>query len=60
MHYVIVLVFANHDVRSMRVAKKMMGGSAPDFALPATDGRTVKLSDYRGRNVVLVLNRSIY
>lgn len=42
------------------MAKKMMGAAAPDFTLPATDGSTVKLSDYRGKHVVLVLNRSIY
>ena len=27
--------------------------AAPDFALTADDGRTVRLSDYRGRYVVL-------
>jgi peroxiredoxin Q/BCP len=30
-----------------------VGSIAPDFALPADDGRTVKLSDYRGHRVVL-------
>lgn len=29
------------------------GQLAPDFQLPASDGSTVKLSDYRGKNVVL-------
>jgi thioredoxin-dependent peroxiredoxin len=29
------------------------GQSAPDFELPDQDGRTVKLSDYRGRLVVV-------
>lgn len=30
------------------------GSSAPDFALPGDDGRTVKLSDYRGRQPVVL------
>jgi peroxiredoxin Q/BCP len=29
------------------------GHDAPDFTLPDHTGRTVKLSDYRGRTVVL-------
>ncbi|MCS6951184.1 MAG: redoxin domain-containing protein, partial [bacterium] len=29
------------------------GQPAPDFALPATDGSTVRLSDLRGKKVVL-------
>ena len=31
-----------------------VGDIAPDFALPATGGRTVKLSDFRGQPVVVV------
>jgi thioredoxin-dependent peroxiredoxin len=30
-----------------------VGDSAPDFTATAHDGRTVRLSDYRGKNVVL-------
>jgi thioredoxin-dependent peroxiredoxin len=35
------------------VAKVDVGDAAPDFALPGTGGETYRLSDYRGRNVVL-------
>ena len=30
---------------------------APDFALTDHTGKTVHLSDYRGKNVLLVFNR---
>ena len=30
-----------------------VGDKAPDFALPGTDGKTHKLSDYKGKTVVL-------
>ena len=30
-----------------------VGDTAPEFALPGSDGKTHKLSDYRGRTVVL-------
>lgn len=29
------------------------GDKAPDFSLPGTDGKVHKLSDYRGKTVVL-------
>jgi peroxiredoxin len=31
--------------------------TAPDFALEDMHGRMVRLSDFRGKNVVLVFNR---
>jgi thioredoxin-dependent peroxiredoxin len=35
------------------MAKPDVGEKAPDFELPGTGGRTYRLSDYRGRKVVL-------
>jgi len=33
--------------------KVKAGDKAPDFSLPGTDGKTHKLSDYKGKTVVL-------
>ncbi|HWT91120.1 MAG TPA: peroxiredoxin [Solirubrobacterales bacterium] len=35
------------------MAKPDVGDPAPDFELPGTGGRTYRLTDYRGRNLVL-------
>src|SRR5919108_3711939 len=35
-------------------AELKVGDQAPDFSLPASDGKTYKLSDYRGKKAVVV------
>jgi peroxiredoxin len=43
------------------MSTKVANVHASDFTLKDTHGRIVRLSDYRGKqNVVLVLNRSVY
>ena len=35
-------------------AELKVGDPAPDFALPATDGKTYKLSDFKGKQAVVI------
>jgi hypothetical protein len=39
------------------LARIRPGARAPDFTLPTGDGRALSLSDFRGKNVVLVFYR---
>lgn len=41
------------------VASPAVGAVAPDFALPATTGGTVRLSDFRGKSVLLYFQEGI-
>ncbi|MBO0912340.1 MAG: TlpA family protein disulfide reductase [Acidobacteria bacterium] len=53
----IMLVFgiqrARHSPASTISASKLEGQPAPDFALQSLDGKTMKLSDFRGKAVLL-------
>ncbi len=40
--------------------KIKVGDKAPDFALPSADGKTVKLSDYAGHNVLIDFYRGYW
>ena len=40
--------------------KVKVGDRAPDFALPSADGRTVRLSDYGGQNVLIDFYRGYW
>jgi len=37
-----------------RAADLNPGDAAPDFALPGSDGRTYRLSDYKGKKAVVL------
>ena len=47
-----------HDLPAIELDRVAIGGEAPDFSLRALSGDVVSLSDFRGRqNVVLVFYR---
>ena len=53
----LMLVFgfkmARHSPPGMATGNAQMNGIAPDFTLQSLDGKTVRLSDFRGKPVVL-------
>ena len=53
---VVVAALVTVGLLSARPATSEAGGPAPDFTLPASDGSTVSLADYRGEPVVLYFN----
>ncbi|KKT16750.1 MAG: hypothetical protein A2654_00355 [Candidatus Nealsonbacteria bacterium RIFCSPHIGHO2_01_FULL_43_31] len=56
----IILALVNYFPKEVPREKfffeQAIGKQAPDFSLESIDGKTVELSDYRGRNVVLFFN----
>jgi peroxiredoxin len=47
------LKMARHSSPGMATGNAQMNGIAPDFTLQSLDGKTVRLSDFRGKPVVL-------
>jgi thioredoxin-dependent peroxiredoxin len=39
---------------AVRAAELRVGDPAPDFSLPGSDGKTYKLSDYKGKQAVVL------
>ena len=49
----LMLVFGFKLAKRPSGAAQMQNGAAPDFTLESLDGKPVRLSDYRGKPVVL-------
>jgi thioredoxin-dependent peroxiredoxin len=49
-----VLMMATGVNAQMPAAELKVGDQAPDFSLPASDGKTYKLSDFKGKKAVVV------
>ena len=45
---------ASWSSRAERQPRLEAGDPAPEFALPGTDGKTYRLSDYRGKRAVVI------
>jgi cytochrome oxidase Cu insertion factor (SCO1/SenC/PrrC family) len=52
---------ANNRIKigEVEMAKQLENITAPDFTLVDHEGRTVRLAEARGKNVVLIFNRSL-
>jgi AhpC/TSA family len=50
----LALVLAYLGACSRTEAQLKTGNVAPDFSLPGSDGKTYKLSDFRGKQVVVL------
>ena len=57
---VVLLGSPSSAVDQILPLKIKVGEKAPDFALPSADGRTVRLSDYAGHNVLIDFYRGYW
>jgi peroxiredoxin Q/BCP len=51
---VAVAEYANQSAQKSETAQLKEGATAPDFTLPTDDGRQIKLSDYQGKQTVVL------
>ena len=54
LRVVLVLALVTMLDLPVGIAAVQVGDQAPDFKLPATTGGEIKLSDFRGRQMVLI------
>lgn len=52
----IIFAVMNYSPTEKLSFNETVGKQAPDFSLESIDGKTIKLSDYQGKNVVLFFN----
>jgi peroxiredoxin Q/BCP len=50
--FLLVLALVGYQLFAAEPPKP--GDSAPDFSLPGSDGKTYRLSDYKGKQVVVI------
>jgi peroxiredoxin Q/BCP len=50
----VVLALSAPAIAEQRSVELKAGDPAPPFSLPGSDGRTYQLSDYRGKQVVVL------
>ncbi|QOV89715.1 peroxiredoxin family protein [Humisphaera borealis] len=48
------LTYTASPVQAAAAAELKVGDAAPDFSLPASDGKTYKLSDFKGKQAVVI------
>src|SRR5690349_11902046 len=49
-----MMLSMNHVTQSAAAAEPQVGQPAPDFELAGSDGKTYKLSDYKGKSAVVI------